>query len=209
VNPLLGLTSLRVLRLMDMTGGSQCWLLEGLSSLSSLRRLRYAGVDGEAVLTLVKTITQLTSLELFSISYEQPSPSSRSSLLQLTGLQRLLVNQAWVPACHRELGALSQLTELLVVCPGAAEGVDPGRLLAPLTGQLPALQQVVCVYDCPPSDFFTVPRAQQPALEVVPSPLAGVRVMLGEWRGPLSQAILRPRRTCACPHLRGVWEVVA
>jgi hypothetical protein len=214
VNPLLGLASLRVLRIVHMDDLSHHWLLEGLSSVSSLRSFSVIGPHREDVLAVVGKMTQLTGLELLAIACEhplpssgQPSPSSWSSLQQLTGLQRLLFDRAWVSACDREqLAVLTQLTELVVRGLGAAERVDPRQLLAPLSGLLPTLQQVVCVHDGR-SPSPSRPWGDQPAEEVVPSPLPGVRVMLSKWSVRLNRATLRPRRTRACPHLPGVWEV--
>lgn len=208
VNPLLDLTSLRMLRVMDADNRDSSWLLEGLFRLSSLRGLCLLGSPQEEVLALVGKVTQLTELELLTYGASHPSPSSRSSLLQLTGLQRLVMKQEWLLACGTELSALSLLTQLVVLCQGAA---DPEQLLSPLSGLLPALQQVVCVYaGGPAADLSKATESAQPATEVALSPLPGVRVTLTDCAAPcVCPSIVRPQRTHACPHLPRVWEVLA
>jgi hypothetical protein len=208
VNPLLSLTSLRHLYIEELEVANS-WLLEGLSSLASLRSLELVGGYPPQVLDLVGQVTQLTSLNIL-LFVDGSCFDAKSSwvLQQLTGLQHLQVDQAWLEACSRVWGSLQQLTQL-VVWQHEHMGdplLTPEQLLAPLQGRGASLQHVVYLCWLPDGDGVS---CEQPAQEVVPCPLPGVRLTLMCGSMPLSYAVVRPRPVRRCPHLPGVWEVIS
>jgi hypothetical protein len=203
VNLLLSLTSLRRLILV----GSNSRVLEGLSSLSSLRSLEYRGDVGQEVLELVGQVTQLTSLQLSSTDVAHGLQGAKSQMVQqLTGLQHLTIDQTWVVACGRELVALEQLTQLVVMQSEGTPLLKPAALVVPLSSRPASLQHVVyrTMDPCRADDYPCDSR-----VEVVPSPLPGVRVTCAYCCKPLEQSLVRQCQLRPCPHLPGVMEVVS
>jgi hypothetical protein len=206
VNPLLSLTSLRRLAVMDANGLS-CRVLEGLASLSGMRSISLNVTFSAQALDLVGQVTQLTSLELSTL-YAQPElqHSSKSHMVQqLTNLRRLTIDQAWLQACGSELASLQQLTQLVVIQDIEAPLLEPPALVALLSPQPASLQHVVYVTMQPQGRRYDVPGDSR--VEVVPSPLPGVRVSCAYCCEPLEQK-LWPHCLHPCPHLPGVFEVV-
>jgi hypothetical protein len=202
VNPLLSLTSLRHVQL----GFADRGLLAGLSSLSSLRRLGVSLQIAPEMLELVGQVTQLTALDLWLpyMASDEHAVNLRV-LQQLTSLQHLLINQAWLPACSRQLGSLQQVTQL-VVRQGPRDPAPPvEEVLAPLQRHSGSLQHVLFIqwlgHSSPVSWYG------QPPQEVLPSPLPGVRVTISSSYKASGLHIPRQRSIRPCPHLPGVWEL--
>jgi hypothetical protein len=193
---------------------------QGLSSLSSLRSLTITEDANDCdVLTceqmeLVAQATQLTSLHgQLWCSDAQALGRKTQALQQLTGLQRLGIDEGWFSVCGEAVTALQQLRQLVVMAGYVPDDGTPWEeVLAALQGCLPHLQQVLYLSsdgDEEESPFGLYGEALD---QMVPSPLPGVPVMLGAGRtyyeSPIMASIVRPRHTRPCPHLPGVLELL-
>jgi hypothetical protein len=226
VNPLVNLPSLHhlYLRLVSHDTHSRGWLLRGLSSVSSLRSLVLSNcyVGRAEAVCAVRELTQLTSLWLDQLPHGEYAgdrgvafASISEAVQQLTGLQQLALDYDLLVAPGSLLLAhLQQLTQLLVLLEDATAEVaelewpelveEVGR---PLQGQEHLLLQrlVLVGYGIPPEE-----QGSSWEVEVELSPLPGVRVFLSDTDLPYLRALVRPQRQMRpCPHLAGVWEVVA
>jgi hypothetical protein len=195
--------------------------LTGLSAVSSLRSLALIGELHPEALDLVRQVTQVTSLELMAWQGLRDTYSSMSQVVrQLTGLQRLGVDQGWLVECGQELSSLQQLTQLVVYQYQDLEYGDPSReaflatqeLMEPIPTSLTALQHVVYIANPPDTlawgrRVLVVPTQEEP---LTCRPRVQVSTVSPNTELPLEFGVLRPRHLRPCPHLpgTGVWEVV-
>lgn len=206
-----GLSSLQHLR-VD-TSLSDGWMLEDLNSLSSLRTLEvvaWGGTLKPEALAALGGATQLTSLAMVTGEPGAWSDGAQSQLLQqLTGLQRLRINQGWVMAHGHVLGGLQHLKQLAVNQrqPAAAAPLQLDDLVGALQVWPASLQHLV--YLCNRRKQGGLPGQQEPPLEVVPTPLPGVRVTVASHSKPLQFSELQKRPLCHGLNMSGLWEIEA
>jgi hypothetical protein len=202
---LAGLSSLQHLELD--TAFTDGWMLEDVpSSLRSLELVYYKFRLKPAALAALGRATQLTSLVLPATEWEPSLDHAKSQLLlQLTGLQRLRIDQGWVMACGEVLGRLQHLKQLVVARPRACQ-LQLLDLAEALQRRPASLQHLV--YICRRPKLGGLSGDEQPPQEVVPSPLPGVRVTVTSRGRPLQVSELQKRPVCQGLDMVGLWEVV-